>query len=143
MYCVIPQLFGLICDNMSCICLHISSLCTPVDGFSDQKHAVWFCCNTVVWQYNGCLTMLISGIVMHLLELKTKKIHSRNNFNFTQALLDVSTYKIHHQEVSFRIQALWCNVMSKYVWCYGVWSVCIVQYIGWFRYTEVKAILWI
>jgi len=48
---------------------------------------------------------------------------------------------VNRQEVSCRIQALWCNVMSKYVWCYGEWSVYIIQYIGWLRYTSVKAVL--
>jgi hypothetical protein len=34
--------------------------------------------------------------------------------------------KVHHQSVSCRIQAVWYNVMSKYIWYYGESSVCIV-----------------
>jgi len=37
--------------------------------------------------------------------------------------------KIHHQEVSCRIQALWYNVMSKYIWYiwyYGEPSTCVI-----------------
>jgi hypothetical protein len=35
------------------------------------------------------------------------------------------TVKVHHQEVNCRIQALWYNIRSKYVWFYGESSICI------------------
>jgi hypothetical protein len=32
--------------------------------------------------------------------------------------------KVHHQEVSCRTQALWYNITSKCIWCYGESSIC-------------------
>ena len=47
--------------------------------------------------------------------------------------------KVHHQEVSCRIQALWCNVMSTYTWPYVELSVCVTR---WNRYTAMEAVMW-
>jgi hypothetical protein len=34
--------------------------------------------------------------------------------------------KANIREVSCRMQPLWYNVLSQYIWCYGEWSMCIV-----------------
>jgi len=36
-----------------------------------------------------------------------------------QDLQIIRLMKVHQQEVSCRIQALWCNVMPKYIWYCG------------------------
>jgi len=46
------------------------------------------------------------------------KMFIRYYFNFTKVFCMFRVMKVHHQEVSCRIQALWYNVMSKYMWCY-------------------------
>jgi hypothetical protein len=48
---------------------------------------------------------------------------------------------VHHQKVSCRIQALWYNVLSKYI--YGIMVNHRVLYIGWRRRRAVEAILWL
>jgi len=40
----------------------------------------------------------------------------------------------HEQEVSCRIQALWYNVISKYIWYYDESSMCVTR---WSRYTGI------
>jgi len=48
--------------------------------------------------------------------------------------------KVHHQEVSYRIQALCPNVMSKYVWYYGEFlSLCIYSIL---QYTLITVHTW-
>jgi len=53
-------------------------------------------------------------------------MHSCHNFNFAKILHMFPAMKVHHQEFASRIQALWCNVMTKYAWCYGEISMCVV-----------------
>jgi len=48
--------------------------------------------------------------------------------------------KVHHQEVSGRIQALWYNVMSKCIWYYGESSVCVIR---WSTHKAVEAVWWL
>jgi len=46
--------------------------------------------------------------------------------------------KVRHQEFSCRMQSLWYNVMSNYVWYYGESSVSVIR---WSWYTAVETIL--
>jgi hypothetical protein len=48
--------------------------------------------------------------------------------------------QLHHQEISCRTQALWCNVMFKYIWYYGELTMCVTRRS---RYTVVEAVLWL
>jgi hypothetical protein len=49
---------------------------------------------------------------------------------------------VHHQKVSCRIQALWYNVLSKYIYGIMVNHQCVL-YIEWHRHREVEAALWL
>jgi len=46
-------------------------------------------------------------------------MHSCYNLILQKFFYMFRAMKVHHQEVSCRIQALCPNVMSKYVWYYG------------------------
>jgi len=55
---------------------------------------------------------------------------------------------VHHLKVSCRIQALWYNVLSKYIYIYiYIYGIMVnhqcVLYIGWHRHREVEAALWL
>ena len=73
----------------------------------------------------GTLCCIFIG---HTRTKRNKK--SRNalssKFKFTKALYMFRPMKVQLQDVSFRIQALWCNVMSKCVLHYGGSSMYIV-----------------
>jgi len=43
--------------------------------------------------------------------------------------------KVTQQVVSCRIHAFWYNVMSKYMWCYGELSACIMYITHIYMYT--------
>jgi hypothetical protein len=68
--------------------------------------------------------------ILLLLQFKPTKC-TLVQFNFATLLLLVSG---HDKEVSCRIQALWYNVMSKYIWYYDESSMFFIR---WCRYTGI------
>ena len=48
------------------------------------------------------------------------------NCNIIKLFYMFRAMKVHHHEVSYRIQAVWYNVMSKHRWYYGPGSVVVI-----------------
>jgi hypothetical protein len=57
-------------------------------------------------------------------EEEEKEMHFSYNLISHKLFFMHRAMQFHQQEISFRIQALWCSVMSKYVWYYIESSVC-------------------
>jgi len=68
-------------------------------------------------------TTEVGECILLLLQFKPTKC-TLVQFNFTTLLLLVSG---HDQEVGYRIQALWYNVMSKYIWYYDELSMFVIR----------------
>ena len=99
-------------------------------------------CNTVAsiiilyYNINSYGTTVVYAVRRNVLMQRISVILiSQNNLYIFRAM------KYHHQDVSSRIQAIWYNIMFKYM------SVLVnyqcVLYIRWSRYSVVGAILWL
>ena len=74
----------------------------------------------VQWYYN----VRRKKIKFVNVKIKTNQMHCYN-FILQNFFYMFRGMKVHHQGVSCRIQTLWCNGLSKYIWYRSELSMCV------------------
>ena len=72
--------------------------------------------------------------------IKTNYMFSCYNLILQNFFYMFQAKQLHYQEINCRTQALWYNIMFKYIWYYDESSMCVIS---WSIYTAVEAILWL